>query len=81
MRLAISCVTEGETVFAKEICNFVRSLYMRLTLIAQEVDDSWEMKQKMEVMLQSLMKIENSEFVSYVNCPRSFCHNGFLVIT
>ncbi|KAI5068161.1 hypothetical protein GOP47_0016506 [Adiantum capillus-veneris] len=72
MRLAISSVTDGEVDSAKSICNFVRSLYMSLSLISQEVDDSWEMKQKMEVMLQSLMKIENTCYTVHVRGSEYF---------
>lgn len=72
MRLAISHVTEGDTDAAKEICNFVRSLYVSLGLISQEVDDGWDMKQKMEVMLQSLMKIENTCYTVHVRGSEYF---------
>ncbi|KAH6559317.1 hypothetical protein KP509_1Z015000 [Ceratopteris richardii] len=72
MRLAISNVTEGETESAKSICSFVRSLYISLSLISQEVDDSWEMKQKMDTMLQSLMKIENTCYTVHVRGSEYF---------
>eukprot|EP00250_Pteridium_aquilinum_P012174 c20548_g2_i2 orf=545-1381(-) len=72
MRLAISNVTEGEVDNAKNICNFVRSLYVSLSLISPEVDDSWDMKQKMEVMLQSLMKIENTCYTVHVRGSEYF---------
>ncbi|MCO5606978.1 hypothetical protein L7F22_061169 [Adiantum nelumboides] len=72
MRLAISNVTDGELDSAKSICDFVRSLYMSFTLIYQEVDDSWEMKQKMEVMLQSLIKIETTCYTVHVRGSEYF---------
>ncbi|XP_015071589.1 translin-associated protein X isoform X2 [Solanum pennellii] len=59
MRLAIGRISEGELDFAEKICSFVREIYRNLTLIAPEMDDSSDMKQKMETMLQSVMKIEN----------------------
>ncbi|KAH9295345.1 hypothetical protein KI387_038933, partial [Taxus chinensis] len=59
MRLAISRVAGGEVETAKSICNFVRDLYKELVLVAPIVDDSFDMNKKMEIMLQSLVKIEN----------------------
>lgn len=72
MRLAISRVTDGETEVAKEICNFVRSLFVNLSLLPQDTDDSWDMKQKMDVMLQSLMKIENTCYTVHVRGSEYF---------
>ncbi|XP_060185310.1 uncharacterized protein LOC132614792 isoform X2 [Lycium barbarum] len=63
MRLAIGRISEGELDFAEKICSFVREIYRNLTLIAPEMDDSSDMKQKMEVMLQSVMKIENGSWI------------------
>ncbi|KAM3344409.1 translin-associated protein X isoform X1 [Capsicum galapagoense] len=63
MRLAIGRISEGELDFAEKICSFVREIYRNLTLIAPEMDDSSDMKQKMETMLQSVMKIENGSRV------------------
>ena len=69
MRLAISQVAGGEVETAKRICNFVRDLYKDLSLVAPIMDDNFEMNKKMEVMLQSLVKIENG---MTMNCPVLF---------
>lgn len=58
MRLAIGRISDGELEFAQKICRFVREIYRELTLVAPTMDDSHDMKSKMEVMLQSVMKIE-----------------------
>ncbi|XP_018628082.1 uncharacterized protein [Nicotiana tomentosiformis] len=71
MRLAIGRISEGELDFAEKICSFVREIYRKLTLIAPEMDDPLDMKQKMETMLQSVMKIENEREVFV--CCRSSC--------
>lgn len=72
MRLAIGRISEGELDFAEKICSFVREIYRNLTLIAPEMDDSSDMKQKMETMLQSVMKIENGIVFSCSVQPVSF---------
>lgn len=59
MRMAIGQVSDGEIEYAEKICRFVREIYMELTLVAPKLDDSSDMRSKMEVMLQSVMKIEN----------------------
>ena len=65
MRMAMSRISDGELEFAEKICRFVREIYRDLTLVAPKMDDSSDMKhfsdmkQKMDVMLQSVMKIEN----------------------
>lgn len=59
MRLAIGRISDGELDFAKNICQFVRDIYRELTLLAPNMDDSSDMKTKMDTMLQSVMKIEN----------------------
>lgn len=59
MRLAIGRISDGELEFAQKICRFVREIYRELTLIAPKMDDSADMKTKMDTMLQSVMKIEN----------------------
>lgn len=59
MRLAIGRISDGELEFAQKICRFVREIYRELTLVAPKMEDSFDMKSKMEVMLQSVMKIEN----------------------
>jgi hypothetical protein len=43
----------------KNICSFVRDIYRELTLVVPLMDENSEMKKKMEVMLQSVVKIEN----------------------
>jgi hypothetical protein len=59
MRLAIGRISEGELEFAEKICRFVRDIYRELTLLVPHMDDSYDMKTKMDTMLQSVMKIEN----------------------
>ncbi|AQK89415.1 Translin family protein [Zea mays] len=59
MRLAIGRISDGEVEYAKTICAFVRDIYRELTLVVPLMDDNSEMKKKMEVMLQSVVKIEN----------------------
>lgn len=59
MRLAIGRISDGELEFAEKICKFVRDIYRELTLVAPLMDDNSDMKTKMDVMLQSVMKIEN----------------------
>ncbi|GAA0139793.1 hypothetical protein LIER_01269 [Lithospermum erythrorhizon] len=66
MRLAIGRISDGELDFAEMICKFVREIYRKLTLLAPEMDDSYDMKTKMETMLQSVMKIENACFSVHV---------------
>ncbi|KAF7132577.1 hypothetical protein RHSIM_Rhsim09G0122300 [Rhododendron simsii] len=60
MRLAIGRISDGELEFAEKICRFVREIYRELTLLAPSMDDSHEMKTKMDTMLQSVVKIENA---------------------
>lgn len=59
MRLAIGRISDGELEFAEKICRFARDIYRELTLVVPHMDDSSDMKTKMDVMLQSVMKIEN----------------------
>ncbi|GJU60606.1 translin-associated protein X [Tanacetum coccineum] len=59
MRLAIGRISDGELEYAQKICRFVREIYRELTLVAPKIDDSSDMNSKMDVMLQSVMKIEN----------------------
>ncbi|KAG0462320.1 hypothetical protein HPP92_020796 [Vanilla planifolia] len=66
MRLAISKISEREVEYAKRICRFVQNIYRELTLLAPIMDDSSEMKKKLEVMLQSVTKIENACFNVHV---------------
>ncbi|XP_056697090.1 uncharacterized protein [Spinacia oleracea] len=66
MRLAISRISDGELDFADKICRFVRDLHRELTIIVPDMDDSHDMKFKMEIMLQSVMKIENACFGVHV---------------
>lgn len=60
MRLAIGRVSDGEVEYAQKICRFVQNIYRELTLLVPIMDDNHDMKKKMEVMLQSVMKIENA---------------------
>ncbi|KAI3696182.1 hypothetical protein L1987_79192 [Smallanthus sonchifolius] len=66
MRLAIGRISDGELEYAEKICRFVREIYRELTLVAPKMDDSSDMKTKMDVMLQSVMKIENACFSVHV---------------
>lgn len=64
MRLAIGRISDGEIQFAEKICRFVRDIYRELTLVVPHMDDSSDMKTKMDVMLQSVMKIENGNVLT-----------------
>lgn len=64
MRLAIGRISDGELEFAQKICSFVREIHRELTLIAPKMDDASDMKTKMDIMLQSVMKIENGNDLS-----------------
>lgn len=66
MRLAIGRISDGELEFAEKICRFVRDIYRNLTLVVPHMDDSSDMKTKMDIMLQSVMKIENACFSVHV---------------
>ncbi|KAL5720147.1 hypothetical protein ACHQM5_012842 [Ranunculus cassubicifolius] len=66
MRLAIGRISDGELEYAEKICKFVRDIYRELTLVVPHMDDNYEMKKKMEVMLQSVVKIENACFSVHV---------------
>jgi len=59
MRMAIGRISDGEVKFAQKICQFVRQIHRELLLVVPQMDDSYDMKSKMEVMLQSVIKIEN----------------------
>ncbi|KAG2702550.1 hypothetical protein I3843_06G088800 [Carya illinoinensis] len=66
MRLAIGRISEGELEFAEKICRFARDIYRELTLLVPHMDDSSDMKTKMDTMLQSVIKIENACFSVHV---------------
>ncbi|WCJ22062.1 Translin family protein [Euphorbia peplus] len=66
MRLAIGRISDGEPEFAERICEFAREIYRELTLIVPHMDDSPDMKAKMDVMLQSVQKIETACFNVHV---------------
>lgn len=66
MRLAIGRISDGELEYAEKICRFVRDIYRELTLVVPYMDDSSEMKSKMDTMLQSVVKIENACFSVHV---------------
>ncbi|GKC40849.1 translin-associated protein X, partial [Tanacetum coccineum] len=53
MRLAIGRISDGELEYAQKICRITREIYRELTLVAPKMDDSSDMKSKMDVMLQS----------------------------
>ena len=71
MRLAIGRIPEGELDFAEKICKFVRDIYRMLTLLVPDMDDSSDMKTKMDTMLQSVMKIENG--IVFDKFPAQIC--------
>ncbi|GMN42061.1 hypothetical protein TIFTF001_011286 [Ficus carica] len=75
MRLAIGRISDGEVEYAQSICKFVRDIYRELTLVAPIMDDSYDMKSKMDTMLQSVTKIENVMAGSIRTCPPTsmFC--------
>lgn len=59
MRMAIGRISDGELEYAEKICAFVREIHRKLTLVVPLMDEAHDMKTKMDVMLQSVMKIEN----------------------
>ncbi|XWS34224.1 hypothetical protein CRYUN_Cryun21dG0022100 [Craigia yunnanensis] len=59
MRLPIGRISDGEVEFAERICWFVRDIYRELTLSVPLMDNSSDMKTKVDTMLQSVVKIEN----------------------
>ncbi|CAN1838737.1 Translin-associated protein X [Linum perenne] len=71
MRMAIGRISDGELEYAEKICRFVREIYRELTLTVPHMDDSHDMKQKMDTMLQSVIKIENGISV-YVHSSSLF---------
>ncbi|CAM9001276.1 unnamed protein product [Rhodiola kirilowii] len=66
MRLAMGRISEGELEFAGKICEFVREIYRELTLVVPKMDDNSDMVKKMDVMLQSAVKIENACYSVHV---------------
>lgn len=64
MRLAIGRISDGELDYAEKICKFVRGIYRELMLLAPNMDESFDMKAKMDTMLQSVIKIENGNVLS-----------------
>lgn len=70
MRLAIGRISDGEVEYAQKICKFVRDIYRELTLVVPSMDENYDMKSKMETMLQSLTKIENGIIV--ISCLTLF---------
>jgi predicted translin family RNA/ssDNA-binding protein len=73
MRLAIGRISDGELEFAEKICSFARDIYRELTLVVPHMDDSSDMKTKMDTMLQSVMKIENGNVFAFKSEPYNFC--------
>lgn len=77
MRMAIGRISDGEIEFAQRICQFVRQIHRELMLVVPKMDDSYDMKSKMEVMLQSVIKIENGnaqKFHMFWVLFRLLCH-------
>lgn len=72
MRLAMGRISDGELEYAEKICRFVREIYRELTLVAPITDDSSDMKTKMDVMLQSVMKIENGMVIKFLIHKKNF---------
>lgn len=66
MRMAIGRISDGEIEFAQRICQFVRQIHRELMLVVPKMDDSYDMKSKMEVMLQSVIKIENGNGTNFI---------------
>ncbi|KAF3431627.1 hypothetical protein FNV43_RR26358 [Rhamnella rubrinervis] len=66
MRLAIGRISDGELEYAEKICKFVRDIYRELMLLAPHMDECFDMKAKMDTMLQSVIKIENACFSVHV---------------
>lgn len=66
MRLAIGRISDGELDYAEKICAFVRDIYRELMLVVPHMDESYDMKTKMDTMLQSVMKIENGIYLIYI---------------
>ncbi|KAK9154430.1 hypothetical protein Sjap_001910 [Stephania japonica] len=66
MRLAIGRISDGELEYAETICRFVHEIYRKLTLVVPIMDENYEMKRKMDTMLQSIVKIENTCFSVHV---------------
>lgn len=79
MRLAIGRISDGELEFAQRICRFVRDIYRELTLVVPYMDDSSDMKTKMDTMLQSVMKIENGNVLA-VSLPELCFHDQSLLL-
>nr|GEU69726.1 translin-associated protein X [Tanacetum cinerariifolium] len=51
MRLAIGRISDGELEYAQKICRIMQEIYGELTLVAPKMDDTSDMKSKMDVML------------------------------
>ncbi len=70
MRLAISGVAAGQREVAIAVCGFVQALYKGFSQLPNTVDIRG-MPKKMDLMLQSLIKIENSkDFKFWTNLAR-----------
>lgn len=72
MRLAIGRISDGELQFAEKICGYIRDIYRELTLLVPLMDDSFDMKSKMDTMLQSVVKVENGN-VLIIRQPNGIC--------
>jgi hypothetical protein len=78
MRLAIGRISDRVLEYAEKFCKFAREIYRKMIVVAPEMEDSSDMKTKMDTMLQSIMKIENSScdaimvfsiLLAYLNTP------------
>ncbi len=70
MRLAISGVAAGQREVAIAVCGFVQALYKEFSQLPNTVDIRG-MPKKMDLMLRSLIKIENSkDFKFWTNLAR-----------
>ncbi|KAK1368304.1 Aldedh domain-containing protein [Heracleum sosnowskyi] len=66
MRLAMGRFLDAEIEYTKKICRFVQDIYIEMTLLAPNMDNKSEMKKKMEIKMQSVMKIENACFSFHI---------------
>ncbi|KAG2274801.1 hypothetical protein Bca52824_057356 [Brassica carinata] len=80
MRMAIGSLSDGEVEFAQRICQFVRQIHRELLLVVPQMNDSYDMKSKMEVMLQTCFSVHvrGSEYIPLLgdDAPTSFLLGG-----
>ncbi|KAF3581077.1 hypothetical protein DY000_02030185, partial [Brassica cretica] len=80
LRIAIGSLSDGEVEFAQRICQFVRQIHRELLLVVPQMNDSYDMKSKMEVMLQTCFSVHvrGSEYIPLLgdDAPTSFLLGG-----